>query len=163
MYFVTKTVVMQPRACDSKEKFKRKTIKNEYKRLLDAEKKEAAFIIILMSASRIIKTKKWNQSIFSGCKGKFMFILLQKRKTLQTAKNICLKKSHKWFWFRINKQQKISKNQTIFVQLYKIAQKGGVTKNTNLLFLSHYCFFIIQVVKYPCNEYFGKNVPIWCG
>lgn len=58
VYFVTKTVVMQPRACDSKEKFKRKTIKNEYKRLLDAEKKEAAFIIILMSASRIIKTKK---------------------------------------------------------------------------------------------------------
>lgn len=57
MYFVTKTVVMQPRACDLKEKFKRKTIKNENKRLLDAEKKEAAFII-LMSASRIIETKK---------------------------------------------------------------------------------------------------------
>ena len=46
------------------------------------------------------------------------------------------------------------------MQLYKIAQKGGVTKNTNLLFLSHYCFFIIQVVKYPCNEHFGENVPI---
>lgn len=57
VYFVTKTVVMQPRACDSKEKFKKKTIKNEYKRLLDAEKKGAAFII-LMSASRIIETKK---------------------------------------------------------------------------------------------------------
>lgn len=57
VYFVTKTVVMQPRASDSKEKFKRKTIKNGYKRLLDAEKKEAAFII-LMSASRIIETKK---------------------------------------------------------------------------------------------------------
>lgn len=58
VYFVTKTVVMQPRACDSKEKFKKKTIKNEYKRLLDAEKKESAFIILLMSTSRIIETKK---------------------------------------------------------------------------------------------------------
>ena len=46
------------------------------------------------------------------------------------------------------------------MQLYKIAQKGGVTKNTNLLFLSHYCIFIIQVVKYSCNEHFGENVPI---
>ena len=162
MYFVTKTVVMQPRACDSKEKFKRKTIKNEYKRLLDAEKKEAAFII-LMSASRIIETKKWNQSIFSGCKEKFKFILLQKRKTLQTAKNICLKKAANDSDLELINNKKFQKNQTIFVQLYKIAQKGGVTKNTNLLFLSHYCFFIIQVVKYPCNEYFGENVPIWCG
>ena len=79
---------------------------------------------------------------------------------LQTAKNICLKKVKNDSELELINNKKIQKNQTIFVQLYKIAQKGGVTKNTNLLFLSHYCFFIIQVVKYPCNEHFGEKVPI---
>lgn len=96
-----------------------------------------------------------------GLQGKIQIYFITKKKNASNSKKYMPeKKPQNDSDLELINNKKFQKNQIIFMQLYKIAQKGGVTKNTNLLFLSHYCIFIIQVVKYPCNEYFGENVPI---